>query len=132
MHLESMKVEHSPILVASKEAVPDRKARWELIENCWLQRTWSSTITPNGFYFCEVAAHLDNTIGDGSLGLPIEPGAWRGDLYFETDPDGVRQPRGRFAEQVLGSCENCGMCLNLPGRRDHDEIDDVSPELCFT
>ena len=133
MHLKVMQVEHAPILVASKDAVPDPWTRWKLIENCWLQQKWSSTVTPRGFFFCEVAGHLDMIFnGQGSTqlpklqGLPVEDAVWKGDLFFEDDVTGVRQPRGKFAEQVLGACENCGVCVPLQGRLDSEEIDDVS------
>ncbi len=134
MHLRAMRVEHAPILVASRDAVPDRTQRWQLIEDCWLQQKWSSTITPRGYFFCEVAGHMDmifNGRPDGVQrlpalqGLPVEPDCWDGDLYFE-DEDGVRQPRGPYAQQVLAACQQCGMCLPLQGRADSDEIDDVS------
>jgi hypothetical protein len=127
MHLAEMRVQHQPVLAASRDLVPNPVERWKLIENCWLQRSWSPSITPNGFYFCEVAAALDEVIGDKSHGLPIEPGCWEGDLDFITARGGIRQPTGKFAEQVEWACQQCGVCVPMPGRPDSDEIDDVSP-----
>jgi hypothetical protein len=127
MHLPSMNVQHQPILVASKEAVSDERMRWELIEDCWVQREWSATCTPNGYYFCEVAAHLDIVLHGGTLGLPLEPRQWEGSLFFKRDEQGVPRPHGKFAEQVRKSCEFCGACLHLAGRRDNEDRDDISP-----
>lgn len=125
MHLPEMQVHHQPILVASRDVVADRRHRWQLIRDCWVQRNWSSTVTPKGFFFCEVAAHLDMVL-DGPGGLPLEPDVWRGDLVFVEDADGVSQPTGPYAEQILRSCESCGACLPLPGRRDAENRDDIS------
>ena len=135
MHLKTMQVEHAPILVASKDAVPNDKERWDLIERCWLQEKWSSTITPRGYFFCEVAAHIDmifNGRPDGVQrlpalrGIPVNAQCWQGDLYFSTDRNGVRQPFGMYAPQIRAACERCGMCVPQKGRSDHDELDDVS------
>ena len=126
MHLRSMKIEHQPVLTASKDMIPDEKERWDLIENCWLQQCWSPSITPRGFFFCEIAGVLDTTLG-GIGGLPVEPECWKGELSFETDENGVRRPQGPFAEQIKQACERCGVCVPLPGRADHEEIDDISP-----
>ncbi len=126
MHLRSMKIEHQPVLTASKDLVPNEKKRWDLIENCWLQRSWSPAITPKGFFFCEIAGVLDLVLG-GPGGLAVEPGCWKGELSFETDERGVRRPKGPFAEQIEQACERCGVCVPMPGRPDHEEVDDVSP-----
>lgn len=125
MHLESQQVHHQPLLVASQDVVPDERQRGALIEDCWVQREWSGTCTPKGFFFCEVAAHFD-MVFDGPGGLPLEPGVWAGELAFETDAAGVRRPRGKFAEQIERWCSRCGACLPLPGRRDAENRDDVS------
>ena len=125
MHLDQMNVYHQPLLVASKDVVPDEQERWELIENCWLQQKWSSTITPKGFFFCEVAGHMD-MVFNGPGGFPLEPSVWKGDLYFERDENNIPRPKGKFAKQVKNACENCGACVPMQGRRDWDETDDVS------
>lgn len=126
MHLEAQKVHHQPLLVASQDIIADEKTRWELIEQCWVQREWSSTVTPRGFWFCEVAAHFD-VIFKGPGGLPLEPDAWKGDLTFERDDAGVPRPQGRFAEQIEWACNRCGACIPMKGRRDAEEKDDISP-----
>jgi len=50
---------HQPLLISRKElGIPDDK--WmELRDKCWIQNTWSATITPKGAFFCEVAGALD-------------------------------------------------------------------------
>jgi len=125
MHLDSQQVHHQPILVASQDVVPDEAHRWRLIEDCWVQREWSSTCTPKGFFPCEVMGHFD-LVFDGPGGLPLEPGCWRGDLDFVTDTRGVRQPVGPYADLIRRWCGRCGACLPLPGRRDSEDRDDVS------
>lgn len=126
LHDEAAKNSHQPMLVASRDAVPDPKRRANLIEQCWVNREWSPTITPKGFFFCEVAGAMD-AVFNGPGGLPIEPDVWRGDLTFTTDTAGVRQPVGKFADQVNRWCHQCGACLPMPGRRDVENRDDVSP-----
>lgn len=120
-------VDHQPVLVASKDVIKDEKQRWEMIEKCWVQQTWSSSFTAKGFYFCEVAAVLDEVLNDGKLAIPISEKAWRHDLWFEPDENGVPRPFGEYAEQIRNLCEKCGACLKLKGRRDAEEVDDISP-----
>lgn len=126
MHLEAQKVAHQPLLVASQDVVKDERQRWGLIENCWVQREWSSTVTPKGYFFCEVAGHFD-MIFQGPGGLPLEPNVWKGDLSFEPDGSGARRPKGKFAEQIERWCSRCGACVPMRARRDHEDTDDVSP-----
>lgn len=109
-HLGS--VIHSPVLVSSQDIIESQKDRNKVIENCWLQRLWSGTITPKGLFFCEVAGAMDEVF-DGPGGLPVEPGCWR-------------RPIGDFQSQIDMWCHRCGIPLQLEGRRDDDEIDDVS------
>jgi hypothetical protein len=103
---------HSPILVAISDVIPDAAERERLIDNCWLQEMWSATITPKGFFFCEVAGAMDMLFG-GPGGLPVEPGCWR-------------RPLEDFREQIERWCSRCGVPLNLRGRIDHEGIDDIS------
>ena len=104
---------HQPILVAVQEVIPDRGYMWRLIDACPLQRKWASAITPKGFFFCEVAATLD-LIFDGPGGKPIDPECWR-------------LPVEAYRDQVERWCPRCGMCLPLPGRRDKEKRDDITP-----
>lgn len=103
---------HSPILVAIADAVNDPTERNRLIDACWLQSKWCGAVTPKGLFFCEVAAAFD-MIFDGPGGLPVEPGCWR-------------RPLEDFREQIDRWCQMCGLPLNLEGRLDKDEIDDIS------
>jgi hypothetical protein len=103
---------HSPLLVAMSDAIEDEKQRAMMIDDCWLQRIWSGTITPKGFFFCEVAGTLD-MVFDGPGGLPVTPGCWR-------------RPLSDFQAQIDRWCQRCGIPLNLKGRPDNEERDDIS------
>lgn len=107
---------HQPGLFARKDLmIPDTE--WvDLRDKCWIQNTWSATITPKGAFFCEVAASLD-MLFDGPGGWPIEPGWWK------------RRPED-FKDQ-LHWCEICGFALEGKTftRDSQEEIDDVSPTV---
>jgi hypothetical protein len=103
---------HQPVLVAVRDVVEEERAMWEWIERCPLQQEWSATITPKGFFFCEVAGALD-LVFDGPGGLPVTPACWRHDL-------------GAYREQIERWCPRCGVCLPLAGRSDKERRDDVS------
>ena len=103
---------HSPILVALADVVPSLEDRKKLIDDCWLQRLWSSTINPKGFWFCEVAGAM-SILFDGPDGLPVEPECWR-------------RPLADFQYQIDFACHRCGVPLNLQGRQDFENMDDVS------
>jgi len=114
---------HHPILVSVSEVARtlfDDQAEaeqwmWQQIDACWLQPLWSSSITPKGFFFCEVAAALD-LVFDGPGGLPVDPTCWR-------------QPLAAYREQIERWCPRCGIPLrNLRARPDRDRLDDVSPQ----
>ena len=106
------KSRHSPILVAIKDVVADLDKRSALIDNCWLQNSWCSTITPKGYFFCEVAGAFD-WVFNGPGGLPIEPDCWK-------------RPLSDFQEQIDRWCLVCGVPLQLKGRIDNEEIDDIT------
>jgi hypothetical protein len=126
MHLPEMRVHHQPMLVSVSEFVPDEKRRWELIEDCWVQKHWSPSMTTKGAFFCEVAAAFD-MVFQGPGGLPLEPGWWRGDITFVRDENGVPRPQGPFKEQIERWCTRCGACLPMPSRLDSENRDDISP-----
>lgn len=131
-HKPAQNCQHQPVLIGISEAIPDPRKRWDLIENCWVQREWSPIIGPdhNGeikWYFCEVAQTHDRLFNLG-IGLPVEPECWRGEITYVSDPQtGVRQPIGRYAEQIKSACNRCGAALPLRGRRDLEFVDDISP-----
>jgi hypothetical protein len=108
---------HSPILVSSDHVFrndPENPLRWQLINDCWVQNTWSASINPKGAFFCEVAASL-SMLFDGPAGWPVEPGWWR------------RMP-WQYGEQIEWACRRCGCAMPLQRRSSQDERDDVSPD----
>lgn len=104
---------HAPVLVGAEEVVEDEFVMWQLIDHCWLQNSWSGSITPKGGFFCEVAAAMD-IIFDGPGGWPIEPGWWK-----KTPKD--------FKDQVERWCVRCGVAVPMHARTDVENIDDISP-----
>lgn len=113
---------HQAPLVAVADVIDDPAEQARLIDQCWMQKTWSSSITPKGFFFCEVAAAMD-AVFDGPGGKPIEPGCWRHDIEH-------------YQDQIDRWCSRCGFCLwdeeagkmaiPLDRRRDDEERDDMS------
>ena len=97
---------HQPVLVARRDlGLPP------VPEDCWLQREWSSSITPRGFFFCEVAGAIAGLIGID--GLPVTPTCWK-------------QCSGVYYQQAKCLCQYCGIACNLRSRRASDTLDDVS------
>jgi len=103
---------HQPLLVASKDVVPDYDERKKLIDNCWIQRRWSASITPKGAFFCEVAAAQDH--------LFEGPGGW--DL---TDDWWDKRPN-EFQDQVERYCHNCSACVPMNKVSAYDGYDYAS------
>lgn len=115
---------HAPVLAAVSDLIRDPQERNRLIDQCWLQEMWSSSINPRGFFFCEVAGAM-SMIAGGPDGEPVEPGCWR-------------KPLEAYRRQVDHWCPKCGICLYdraagrmaVPGlgpRVDRQLVDDVSP-----
>lgn len=126
MHKEHQNVHHQPMLVSVSDVVKDEKHKWELIENCWVQREWSPTITDKGFFFCEVAGAIDQVFGL-NVGLPITEESWKEDITFVTGLNGQRLPVGKYMDQINECCQRCGACVPMKARRDKENVDDVSP-----
>jgi hypothetical protein len=116
---------HQALLVTRRElGIPEPIWR-RLRDACWIQRLWSSSITPKGCYPCEIMAALDmlyDQIPDDerarlgipkSGGWPIEPGWWR------------REPSDFGA--MLDWCELCGAALGTPARLATEGVQDISP-----
>jgi len=105
---------HQSLLVSRRElGIGD--AEWQVLRDaCWVQNSWSASITPKGAFFCEVAAALD-MLFDG-------PGGWR------VEPDWWQREPADFADQ-LHWCELCGACLQVPRVQANSEIDVVSPDM---
>lgn len=91
---------HQPLTIAIKEVVPDESIRKQLIDNCWVQRTWCPTITPYGAYFCEVAGAQDILLNNGKNAWPIADDWWK------------KNP-SQFQDQVVLLCDNCGMAIPM-------------------
>jgi hypothetical protein len=104
---------HQPLLLAAKDLVEDEKYMWELIDECWIQKRWSASITPKGGFFCEVAAAQDYLF-DGPGGYPLEKGWWR-----KTPAD--------FQDQVQRYCQNCSAAVPMPRPKANGAKDLVSP-----
>jgi hypothetical protein len=109
---------HTPILVASEDMIKSgvlTEERWRCYTDaCWVQNTWSATVTPKGAWFCEVAAVLDHLF-EGGAGWDIEK-----------EPNWWRKPVAEYGEQVAWACRKCGGQLPLRPRRSSEGIDDVS------
>ena len=108
---------HQALLMPRKElGIPDDE--WiKKRDACWVQNTWSATITPKGAFFCEVAGALD-MLFDGPGGWKVEPGWWKREVKD-------------FWDQ-LPWCELCSGCLDVPQRISNDERDDMTPEIFET
>jgi organic radical activating enzyme len=103
---------HQPVMITRKELGIDDDTFKRLRDKCWIQQLWSSSITPKGAFFCEIAAALD-MLFDGPGGWTIEKGWWKRE---EKD----------FGDQ-LGWCELCGIALKTFSRDAREGIDDASP-----
>lgn len=130
MHEESQLCDHSPVLAAANDLIPDEQKRWDVIAKCWVQTEWSAAYALDynldvKFYFCEVASAFDRVFNLGT-GLPLEDGVWSHHLWFERDEKGIMRPHGPYAKQILTTCGRCGSALKLPGRRDREFTDDIS------
>lgn len=104
---------HQPILISRKDMGIDDKKWIRLREKCWINQQWSSSITPKGCFFCEIAAALD-MLYDGPGGLPIEKDWWKRDI-------------DDFKDQFRW-CELCGIPLKTFARDAREGIVDVSEE----
>lgn len=115
--------EHSPIqlemnlhqasTVAIEEAVPDEVIREQLIDGCWVQRTWCATITTKGAYFCELAANIDLLLYDGESAWPVEKDWWK-----RTDYSSQRH-----------LCQKCGMAIPMERDRIKQKFERMTPKL---
>jgi hypothetical protein len=104
---------HQPLLVSSDEIIEDKELMWKLIDNCWIQRRWSPTITPKGCFFCEVAGAFDMLFDDEG-GYPIEKGWWK------------KTPE-QFQDQVKHYCVMCSAAIPLEIPSNHEKFDIISP-----
>lgn len=105
---------HQPALVSRKDLGIDDETFFEQRDNCWIQNTWSASVTPKGAFFCEIAGALDMLL-DGPGGWAIEKDWWK------------RQPKD-FEDQFHW-CELCGFACETFTRNANESIDDVSATL---
>ncbi|MCP4988357.1 MAG: radical SAM protein [Colwellia sp.] len=110
---------HGPILVASEEITTLTEfEKWYLINECWVQKYWSASITPHGAFFCEIAAALSSLFDDAK---PIQ--AWDIESrWWEKIPKD-------FKEQMEKYCVKCGAAMPLKKRESVDGRDDISPGM---
>lgn len=105
---------HQALLISRKELGITDEEWIPLRDKCWIQNLWSSSATPKGGFFCEVAGALD--------ALFKGPGGWKiNKNWWKKKPE-------EFGDQ-LDWCELCGAALQVPRRQANEEIDDISPEL---
>jgi hypothetical protein len=90
---------HQPLLISIDEVVENKEKMWKLINNCWVQRRWSASITPKGAFFCEVAAALHHAL-DGPDGWEVKPGWWK-------------STEDQYAKQKEFACLKCSAALPM-------------------
>lgn len=114
-HDRDVEDNHQPLLVHPSDIGISNEKHKEFVENCWIQKRWSASITPKGGFFCEVAAAQD-MLFDGPGGYAIEPAWWN-----KTPAD--------FADQVERYCSSCSACVPMPKVSAHEEFDYVSASM---
>ena len=107
--LQQQACSHQPFTLSPIDMVENEVLRNDLIEDCWFDRGWCSTINPLGGYFCEVAASLAYL--QGIKGVPIEPNWW--------------QDMTKFAYQ-RDICNLCGACIPMEKQRLCDRKEKIS------
>lgn len=112
---------HQTSLVDAKEMCEALHIPWsewpKWRDRCWLQSSWSGTITPRGrAYFCERAGMLDELYNDGGLGWDIEK-----------EPDWWKRKPEEFGEQ-LSICDMCSLALPGPSQVDSLERDIIGKD----
>lgn len=117
---------HTSLLCASKELIPDDKKRAALVNKCWINGTWSASMTPRGAYFCEVAGQLDMLFASipdkerAALGMPKGGGA-------EIVPGWWKKKFNEFGDQNKW-CDFCGAAMPCKKKADAPEdLPDLMP-----
>ena len=90
---------HQPLLIHPSDIGISSEDHKKFINNCWIQRRWSASITPKGGFFCEVAAAKD-MLFNGEGGYSLE------DKWWNKTPE-------QFKDQVNRYCFDCSACIPL-------------------
>jgi hypothetical protein len=106
---------HHPLMVGISEVMEHEREAYMLVDQCWVQNSWSASINPHGAFFCEVAAAWSILLGKPETAWPVEKGWW------------WRVPKD-FTAQVETFCLRCGGALPLKRRVSVEGVDDISPE----
>jgi len=106
---------HQRLTVAIKDVIKDETYMNELIDDCWVQRTWCPAINVKGAFFCEVAAAQD-LLWDG-------PGGWL------VDKNWWRKTQTQFKDQCDTYCMNCGMCIPMERDLIRCGVEKMSPTV---
>ena len=106
---------HQQFLVAGEELPISREQRLQIIQDCWVNKYWSCSITPQGCWPCEIMGSLAHAFdGPGPRqGWPIERGWWR-------------RPPSDWGD-MLRWCDICGAALDVPRLPSTDKREIVSP-----
>lgn len=104
---------HAPILASVNDLVRCRTERETIIENCWVQPRWSSSITPFGCYFCEIAGAMDIMFTGGKNAWKIEKDWWKRDVKD-------------FEKQKKEICPYCGINIPIGDLNDKATYDIIS------
>jgi hypothetical protein len=107
---------HTPVLVSTDSLSKDQKEKESFFEQCWIQMTWSATITPKGGYFCEVAGMLA-WLFDGPNGRNVKE-----------DTNWWKSPISTFKDQIDWACNKCGTAYPCEPRLSTESIDDISED----
>jgi hypothetical protein len=107
--------QHQQFLVAGNELPIPQKQRLQMIQDCWVNKYWSCSITPQGCWPCEIMGSLAHAFdGPGpKQGWPIERDWWR-------------RPPSDWND-MLKWCEICGAAMDVPRLLATDDHEIVSP-----
>jgi hypothetical protein len=107
---------HTPMLVSADSLSKSNEEKKSFFDNCWVQMTWSATVTPRGGYFCEVAGML-SWLFDGPEGRKIRD-----------NPEWWKAPIETFKDQAEWACHKCGGAFPCYPKLSKLEIDDLSED----
>lgn len=105
---------HTPMLVSADSLSSNEEEKEKFYENCWVQMTWSATVTPKGAYFCEVAGML-SYLFDGPDGIDVKK-----------HPDWWKWPINAYRDQINWACHKCGGSFPCVPKKSIEVVDDIS------